>query len=75
MQIFLADGTDEPTEGSTRGPRGPKNQLKYCFSSFFSLVKWLCIILYMKYLLTFWPGRLSTGPKIEYFTPYVLAHS
>ena len=28
MQIFLADGrdgTNEPTEGSTRGPRGPKN--------------------------------------------------
>ena len=28
IQIFLADGTngrtDEPTEGSTRGPRGPK---------------------------------------------------
>ena len=27
MQIFSAgrtDGTDEPTEGSTRGPRGPK---------------------------------------------------
>ena len=27
MQIFLADGrdgTNEPTEGSTRGPRGPK---------------------------------------------------
>ena len=27
MQIFSAgrDGTNEPTEGSTRGPRGPKN--------------------------------------------------
>ena len=29
MQIFSAgrDGTNEPTEGSTRGPRGPKNIL------------------------------------------------
>ena len=29
MQIFSAgrtDGTDEPTEGSTRGPRGPKKE-------------------------------------------------
>ena len=24
MQIFIADERDEPTEGSTRGPRGPK---------------------------------------------------
>ena len=31
MQIFLADGrdgTNEPTEGSTRGPRGPKKTNK-----------------------------------------------
>ena len=28
IQIFLADGrTDGPTEGSTRGPRGPKKEI------------------------------------------------
>ena len=28
IQIFSADGrTDGPTEGSTRGPRGPKNEI------------------------------------------------
>ena len=34
MQIFLADGrdgTNEPTEGSTRGPRGPKNKRRVDF--------------------------------------------
>ena len=34
IQIFIAHGTGQtgPTEGSTRGPRGPKNQiLLLCF--------------------------------------------
>ena len=28
IQIFLAHGTDEPTEGCTRGPHGPKKPLE-----------------------------------------------
>ena len=34
MQIFSAgrDGTNKPTEGSTRGPRGPKKKCNFNFS-------------------------------------------